>query len=198
MDLFFQCASEIPSFANAFDDCEPNYVFGEVEWVYISPLSTDADGIENPYPADVSDVDAWLVLFNADVAHRIPVKGSIDEPEVPEIETSLYRKAYPPPVYTLNVAVDDLSGPRVDPDPDPTIGSYEAMRLLNNQYVRMWFISGGYIFGGQTGLRASVKTWITIEEGQEALHRYHASFEWRSTNKLGPARNPAPSFMDSE
>ena len=180
MSTLLNCAGDsIPSFGTGFDDCAPKYVFGEIERVFISPLDLP-EGEGNPYPADVTDDTDWDALFVAGTAVNIPVKGSLDEPDRPEIETSLYRKAYPPARYTLTAMVDDIGNEDV----------YDALREMANIRVRFWFISGGYIFGGATGLQSDLNSWLTIEEGEESLHKYALSFAWRAAQ--GPERADSP------
>ena len=179
-----QCAEDsIPSFGTGFDYCAPNYVFGEVTHVIVAPIGIpdESDYAGNPWPTDVSDMGDWDALIGAGFAQVIPIKGTLDEPERPEIDTSLGRKAYPPPRYTLTGQVDDLPA-----------DVYEGMRNLSNKSVRFWFLSGGYIFGGAQGLRSDVNTWLTIEEGEESVHKYNVSFTWKSEDRLAPARAIAP------
>ena len=170
------CAESVPNFDGVFDFCEPNFVFGEVEEIIIAPLELETG---DPYPADWSDEDLWDALFDADTAHKIPVRGTIDEPDRPEVEASKYRKAYPPKRYTLSGNVDDLSD-----------AAYEAMRQLQNKRVKVWWISGGYLFGLPEGIDADVDSWHQIEEGEDSMHQYHFSFSWRSKN--APARVKSP------
>jgi hypothetical protein len=174
------CAESIPDFTGAFDFCAPNFVFGEVEEVIISPLELESG---DPFPADITSEDDWNELLAPTVgdavAFKLPVRGTIDEPDRPEIEASLYRKAWPPKRYNLGVNVDDLSDE-----------AYSNLRELMNKRVRLWYLSGGYIFGFETGIEADVDSWQVIEEGEDAMHRYHLHFSWR--NKYAPKRWTSP------
>lgn len=179
------CADSIPSFAGAFDECAPNFVFGEIEEIIIAPLELESG---DPFPADWTDEDAWDEILAPSVgdpiAFKIPVRGTIDEPDRPEIEASKYRKAYPPPRYNLPANVDDLSDL-----------AYDNMRELVNKRARLWYISGGYVFGHPQGIIAEVNSWQTIEEGEDSMHRYHLHLSWRT--KSPPERIPSP-FVPSE
>lgn len=174
------CAESIPSFANAFDFCAPNFVFGEIEEIIVSPLELESG---DPYPTDITSEEEWDLLLSPEVgdpvAFRIPVRGTIDEPERPEIEASKYRKAWPPKRYNLPCHVDDLSET-----------AYDGLREMMNKRVRLWWVSGGYIFGGSTGVEADVDAWLTIEEGEDAMHRYHMHYSWRS--RYAPERALSP------
>jgi hypothetical protein len=183
------CAEGIPDFSGAFDQCNPGFVFGEIEEVIISPIETETG---DPFPTDVEDEDAWdellAPLAGDPVAFKIPVRGTIDEPDRPEVEASKYRKAYPPKRYSLQCGVDDLSQK-----------AFDALRLLTNKTVRLWYLSGGYIFGTEIGIVADVDSWQVIEEGEDAMHRYHLHFTWRSkdapkrfTSPFAPVTTPTP------
>lgn len=179
---FLSCLDQgIPNFAGAFDYCDPNFVFGEIEQVIMTPLSLESG---NPYPTDWTNEAAWDAIFTATtpdepIGVMVPVRGTIDEPDRPEIEASNYRKAYPPKRYSIIASVDDLSDV-----------AYNAMREMMNRSVRLWFISGGYIFGGPQGIIVSTDSWLTIEEGEDSMHRYHILYTWRSANAAQRALSP--------
>jgi len=175
------CAAGIPSFADGFDFCAPNVVFGEIEQVIVSPLETETG---NPYPNDWTSEADWDDLLTAPtgtdpVAYLIPVRGTLDEPDRPEIEASMYRKFYPPKRFNLPANVDDLSDV-----------VYDACRDMVNNSVRLWYISGGYIFGGPQGIVVDVDSWPVIEEGEDSMHRYHLHFSWRA--RRAPQRALSP------
>lgn len=174
------CADSVPNFAGAFNFCAPAYVFGEIEEVIFAPLELESGF---PYPSDWTSETAWNLLLAPDagdpIAHKAPVRGTMDEPDQPEIEASKYRTAYPPARYNVPVMVDDLSDL-----------AYENLRNMNNKTVRMWFISGGKIFGGPTGIEADLRTWPVIEEGEDAMHKYHVHASWRAA--LAPERATSP------
>ena len=184
------CASSIPDFSGAFDYCAPNFVFGEIEEIIIAQLFTE-DGDPFPEDWDWTDPDKWDEFLgvgapaDADppIAFRIPVRGTIDEPERPEVEASLYRKAYPPKRYTLAGSVDDLSQQ-----------SYDAMNELDNNRVRLWFRQGNYLFGLPHGLETDITTWYTVEEGEDSMSRMQFNATWRGT---APARIYSP-FAEAE
>jgi hypothetical protein len=175
------CTDSVPSFAGEFNYCAPAYVFGEIEEVIIAPLELESG---DPYPTPWTDKAAWDALLaptlpDLPVAFKIPVRGTMDEPDQPEIETSGYRTAFPPARYNVPLMVDDLNEQ-----------VYENLRQMNNVTVRMWLISGGKIFGGPTGIEADLRTWPIIEEGEDAMHKYHIHASWRAA--LAPERAVSP------
>ena len=168
------CASSIPDFCGAFDYCAPNFVFGEIEEIIIAQLYTESG---DPFPVGWDwEVEAsWDTFLSGcdddateTIAFRIPVRGTIDEPERPEVEASLYRKAFPPKRYTLSGSVDDLSQ-----------AAYDAMNELDGNRVRLWFRQGDYLFGSSTGLEADFTTWYTVEEGEDSMSRFAFNATWR-------------------
>lgn len=169
---YLNCATTLPDFTDAFDYCAPNFVFGEIEEIIVCQLY-DEDGSPLPVGFDWTDKADFEALFTAvapdlPLGHRIPVRGTIDEPERPVVESSLYRKAYPPKRYTLTGSVDDLSQI-----------AYDAMGELDNNRVRLWFIQGDYMYGLPEGLECDITTWVTIEEGEDSMTKYAFSAAWR-------------------
>ena len=151
--------SSVPSFADAFDFCAPEYGFGEIERVVVADIGDDKP-------------------TNFETATVIPVRGTLDAPDQSEIETSLYRKAYPPARYELTCTVDDLSDT-----------AYAALQAFHGGECLLWFQAGDYLFGGE-GLRCSVKTHLTIEEGEDSLHKGGLHFSWRANTM--PDREESP------
>lgn len=174
------CADSIPDLENAFNYCEPNFVFGEIEEIIVAPLETETG---DPFPTDWQDEDAWDLLLapsgSSPVAYKIPVRGTIDEPDRPEVDASKYRKAYPPKRYNLSSTADDLSDK-----------AYAGLREMQNKRVRVWWISGGYLFGLEEGIEADVDTWLTIEEGEDSMHSYHLNLTWRSNESPNRVTSP--------
>lgn len=157
------CVNSIPPLTDSpFDQACPAYAFGEVERVLILEA-----GSEKPTEIETDP-------------HVIPVKGTIDEPEQPEVETSLYRKAYPPARYTLSCTVDDISD-----------AAYNHLRDMNGARGVMWFQAGDYLYGGD-GIECDVKTFLSIEEGEEALQKVGLECNWRSDERKMPEREASP------
>ena len=154
-----EICTSVPSFENAFDFCAPEYGFGEIERIVVKDVGTDK-------PADFEAEDV------------IPVRGTLDAPDQPEIETSLYRKAFPPARYELACTVDDLSDT-----------AYAALQAFHGSECLLWFQAGEYLFGGD-GLRCSVKTHLSIEEGEDSLHKGGLHFTWRANTM--PDREASP------
>lgn len=175
------CSASVPDFSNAFNYCDPGYVFGEIENIILSPLEVESG---SPFPADWRDTSDWDALLTAPtgqtpIAHKLPVIGTLGEPDRTDIPTSNYRHAYPPKRYNMTVMVDDLSDE-----------AYENLRHLTNVTVRMWYESGGYLFGGEQGIEVDVDSFPVIEEGEDSLHKFHVHMTWRA--KEAPARTPSP------
>ena len=186
--LDFTCAEGLPIF-KGFDDCNPEFGFGEIEFLIVAPLAIESNpgaftGWDGFNPSVEAEWDDLFAETDSDTgeqtAYLIPVRGTLGEPDRPEIEASRYRKAYPDPTWSLEFKVDDLSD-----------SVYEAMRQFANTTCRVWFVSGDYIFGGNTGcVPATVNTWLVIEEGRDSMHNFHGVAEWRAAT--APERDASP------
>lgn len=181
------CVDELPAITG-FDYCSPEYGFGEIEAIIVSHVSLE--GEVTTYPANETDETQWDTLFTVDevtglaTAYYIPVRGTIGDPEQTVIDTSEKRKAYPPAEYTLEARVDDLHE-----------ATYAGLRLLNSKTVRLWFIAGGYIWGGNEGINpATINTSLRIEEGHDSLHNVVVRATWKGSYL--PERNTSPNFTD--
>ena len=185
----FKCIDDLPMIPE-FDDCNPQFQFGEIDEIIVSHLYRE-DEQENeitPYPTDVSSAAEWELLLEPDAvtgeatAYRIPVRGTLSEPDQTVLDASKNRKAYPPAEWSIESRVDDLSDV-----------VYEALRQLRNKQVRIWFIAGGNIFGGTQGIvPASINAYPVIEEGFDTMHNFHLNATWKSDEI--PERAPAPEF----
>ncbi len=133
-NLFLNCVDDLPDILG-FDDCEPNFVFGEIEQVIIGSIQDESDVLDTLDEGKWEDFeDHFVTEVDADhssdfYAFLIPGRGTMDEPDQPEVEASRYRRAYPPAERTIEFNVDDI--------PD---GVYDALNDLHNQTVRLWAI----------------------------------------------------------
>lgn len=185
-----KCIDELPAISG-FDFCNPNFVFGEIEYIIISHVSkAGVDVYPGTMAGDESDATLWNPLLLQDpvsgeaVAYLLPVRSSLDEPDQTEVEASANRKAFPPAEWQIEARVDDLSD-----------DVYTALRQLRNTQVRMWFIAGGYIFGGQEGIvPVTAHANPVIEEGYDTLHTMNLKLHWKSADI--PLRSVAPNLDD--
>lgn len=181
-----KCSDDLPVIAG-FDFCKPNFVFGEIEYIIISHISKDNLDV---FPSDASDAAAWNTLLlqdgvsNEAIAYLLPVRSSLDEPDQTEVDASANRKAYPPSEWSIEARVDDLAD-----------ATYTALSELRNTQVRMWFIAGGYIFGGNEGITpVTAHANPVIEEGYDTMHTMNIKLWWKSADV--PARQTAPDLED--
>ncbi len=173
MPLTFFCDEALPD-VRGFSDCSPEFIFGEIEQILITPVTVGDDFDVGNHLNDWKSWEDWLSLIVSDpdedvdddgfYALQVPVRGTLGEPDRPELDASRYRKAYPPAEWNIECRVDDL--------PDRV---YAALTSMHNTTVRMWFISGGYIFGGAEGLVVQMKTAPSIEEGRDSMHQYNVN-----------------------
>lgn len=179
MSLIFNCEDALPAITG-WNHCEPNYKFGEIEAVIISHISLPEGG--DVYPTSITSTDDWQALFDADVAFLLPTRGTLAAPEQTVLDASGGRKAYPPAEFTIDARIDDL-GDNV----------YASLKQYRNKIVRMWFIAGGGIFGGDTGISpVTVNTSLVIEEGFDTMHNLTMNLVWKAEEI--PDRDDAPQF----
>lgn len=187
MSTLLSCAESIPDFSNAFDECAPNFVFGEIQQLIVAPLYTEEGG--DTFPTDWTSEADWSSLLDASgdtdatpVAFLIPVRGSIGEPEVTEVEASLGRKAFSSARYTIDAKVDDLSDV-----------AYAALRQMRNVRARIWFMQAEYLYGGAQGIVADVNTNLQIDEGEDSLTIMNLKATWKgAADESAPARTASP------
>ncbi len=66
-------------------------------------------------------------------------------------------------------------------DDDDSDEMYEFMRALQcNGNVKMWYVSGNHLYGGQNGIDCVIKPAYGIVDGADIAHRWGVTVSWRS------------------
>lgn len=176
------CESALP--AVEFDLCNPKFAFGQVSDVFIT-------NIGNPL-ADETDPAEWqdrLDLAQSDPAKIIRLLGIGDKPvaESQETPASYGRTAYGPKNHTVNFRIDEVSDT-----------NYEMMRKFEcNKTVLMWYKTfEGKIYGGKSGIKATLKFDHVIPENASELEQLTGTLKWQS--KFHPCRTDWPLQGDQE
>lgn len=185
-----KCVDELPVI-KGFDDCAPNFRFGEIHeiiisHVYLEDPETPGEGLD-VYPDDISSAASWTPLLEVgsggegdeQIAYRIPCRAVLSEPDQTEVDASKGRTAYPPAEWEIEARVDDLHE-----------DVYEGLRGMRNKGVRFWFLADKYIYGGPQGIVATSNSFPVIEEGKDSLHNFHTKLKWNSG--IVPASADAP------
>ena len=151
------------------DFCGPDIDFGEVDRIYIGNPG-------NPF-TDWTSLTEWNArLDNAATGDATKIRflniiGDKPEPEKGEIKFSQDRTAYTTPKHVLNFKVDE-TGPN----------NYGLVQFFedNNQTALIWFGSGKYLYGGNSGISANLKLSEIIPESSEELKYIQGVANWEA------------------
>jgi len=166
------CASAVLP-AVSFNFCDPDVRLGEVDRIYITRAS-ELDGF-----TDVADADEWADRL--DQSATIPGSGAAPireltgigewpEPEVTETEISDGRKTTSLPKNTINFDIDELS-----------ITNISAARTYQQNPAathKIWFRSGGLMYGGNTGIDVSLISRVVIPRGRTEVSQIKYTVKW--------------------
>jgi hypothetical protein len=170
------CADQLP--IAAFSICAPVTNFGQISKVYITN-----DG----YPlTDENDLTEWQTRANLDVSDpsriiELSVIGDKPLPTASEVALSRGRTTVGAREHVINIKIDETNDT-----------NYEMMRKFEcGKTVRVWFETfGGLLYGGRTGVLASVTLAEIIPEGTDALIMFQGTIKWKS--KFSPCRTTSP------
>lgn len=176
------CNSQLPDVD--FDLCNPEFHYGQISDVFITnvgnPLDDETDGTE------------WqerLDLTASNPARIIRLLGIGDKPaaESTETEASYGRTAYGSKTHTVNFRIDEVSDL-----------NYEMMRKFEcNKTVLMWYKTfEGKIYGGASGIKATIKFDHVIPESSSELETLTGTLKWKA--KHHPCRTDWPLQGDQE
>lgn len=170
------CDSQLP--AVDFDVCNPAVKFGQIGQVFITnvgnPLTDETDPIE------------WatrLALAQANPAKiiELTIIGSKPAAEATIIDISKNRKVQGNKNHSVAVKIDDLSQ-----------ANYEMMRAFEcGKTLLVWYVTlEGELFGGASGIEASILLNHIIPEGANDLQTIEGTLTWRA--KFHPCRTNYP------
>jgi hypothetical protein len=169
------CSTVLP--VASADLCSPNVNFGQISQLYFTrlgdglTLSTDdtewAGRLDNastgttalPEAPDKADIRQ---LFGID---------SLSAPERPEAEISRGRKAYSDPEFTLTFNVDDTG--------DINWNDFMLGLPISGQVYSVWFGTETRLFGGNSGIQATVVANPEIPESSSEIMRIVLTVTWK-------------------
>jgi hypothetical protein len=176
------CSAELPDVS--FDLCNPDVHFGQISDVFIT-------NVGNPLVDETSPVE-WsdrLALASSNPSRIIQLMGIGDKPaaESNVIEISKGRKVSGNKNHTVNFRIDEVSDL-----------NYEMMRKFEcNKTVLMWYKTyEGKLYGGASGIQASIGFNHVIPENSAELETLVGSITWKA--KHHPCRTDYPLQGDSE
>lgn len=170
------CTSELPQ--ASFNECNPTLLQAQVSDIYIAN-----DG----YPLiDWTNAAEWATRISntstdADAIRALTVIASIADPTVTEKKISHGRTIFSPQEFVITGNIDDNSDT-----------NYDFMRATGcNRSYRIWYATlGGKLYGGNTGILASLRMWevIVVDDLEYAV--LNLQLKWRS--RLAPLRITNP------
>lgn len=170
------CNSALP--VVSFDLCNPSFHFGQISDVFIT-------NVGNPLSDETSAAEwqARLDLSTSNAARIVRLLGIGDKPaaEGQETEASYGRMAYGSKIHTVNFRIDEVSDE-----------NYEMARHFEcNKTVLVWYKTfEGKIYGGASGIKATIKFDHVIPESAAELETLSGSIKWKS--KHHPCRTDWP------
>ena len=164
------CTGALPAIDTSV--CGPGTMWGQVDYIYLAPGDTEL--------TDWSDLSEWTTKLGDNTIVKFPVIGSKDAPEYQEVERSGQRYAYGPKKHKLMFRIDEVN-----------TTNYEFMRYIEcNPTLKMWYSAGGYLFGGDPGITASVKMDLIVPEDYNALATLTGEATWKAKHSPEMIDNP--------
>lgn len=172
------CDPEIPQFV--FDDCAPEVNLSEINEIFIAKANAE------PFE-DWEDLSEWTTRLApstepaapADIT-RLVVTGDKPLPEDNVLAISNGRDYAAESTHTINFDIDETGN-----------DNYDAMRQFRCvTQLRVWYgTRGGKIYGGNEGIKASIRFADVLQRGDE-IERFTGTITWK--NKFDPERIDNP------
>lgn len=151
--------------------CAPDVNFGQIDRVFVglagNPLTDFEDLTEwNDRLENVEDTPLTPDLTKIRYLNVIGDKPAADKPVV---EISQGRKVYPAATHTVNVEIDETG---------PVNYSFLKTNEQSNQTYALWYTAGKYIYGGNSGVPASLILDDVIPQSKDELQKFIGAFSW--------------------
>ena len=159
----------------AFNYCAPDIRPGQITKILIT-RDTSADVMTS-----ASDLAEWNTRINASSVipgsgaapiRELTVVASLAAPDVTEQDISGGRKYRGKPEHKIAYKIDELSLGNIN----DLMHDYQVAGAAT---VKMWFVSGGLLFGGNTGISASVSSHLVIPEDINAVSTIEGEFSFK-------------------
>lgn len=155
------CTTALPALTVSY--CTPTVNYGQIRRIFFTRLGDDM--------TDWTDDEEWGTRLDNSTALPSPptlagirylnVIGSLPEPEIPELEISLGRKVYNIPRWTLSARVDETS--------TNNIAFARTVQAAGAAIYAVWYETADKMYGGNSGLTASLKIAKVIPESKDEL-----------------------------
>ena len=160
------CDSVLP--AVAFDECQPEVNDGQIYKLYIT-------NIGNPF-IDVTDLIEWNARLDntgllPEAIITLHVVGSKPVPTSEEKEISLGRKVTSKKAHTTPFKIDETNAT-----------NHEFLRSMEcgGNYLFWYETSGGLLFGGDDGIKASFILDMEIPESEADFIQLTGKADWKA------------------
>jgi hypothetical protein len=171
------CSGLLPDAGGSI--CAPTLGYGEVEWLIVSR----ADSADF---ADIESLAEWTTRqaklnTDPDAISIFHVIGELPEPDVSETTISGDRTVRGEKTFNLNFTIDE--------DDDDNYEAHLTFECGNK--FKIWFATAdGMLFGGDSGIEASVLTNYVIPRERTALRVINGKATWK--DKRSPLRSVYP------
>lgn len=173
------CDSPLP--VVSFSDCAPEVNLSEIEYLIIGKAgASDFD--------DETSASEWAARLDndstdADKLRLLRVIGDKPAPTDQDQVISGQRTITVDRSHTINADIDETNDV-----------NYDAMRALQcGGGVKLWYVTrSGHVFGGKTGISASMKVSEALNRGENEIQRFNIVATWKS--KFSPERSTWPLY----
>ncbi len=177
VDCADDCAAALP--VAEFSICAPVTNFGQISKIYIG---------NKGYPlTDENDLAEWQARANLDASDparilELTVIGDKPLATSNEVALSKGRTTNGPKDHVVNFRIDETND-----------ANYELMRKFecSSTTKQVWYETfGGKLYGGLTGVTATISMGEVIPEGTNDLNTLPGTAKWKS--KISPCRTDSP------
>lgn len=160
------CSAVLPIFA--FSECNPVLLQAQISDIFLFNDGYPLTDWTNA-PELISRISDDSQLANA--IRQIPVIASLADPTVTEKKISHGRTVFSPQDFAISGRIDDNSDT-----------NYDAARAsgCNRSYRILFATMGGKLYGGNTGILASVRMWESIVEDDLEYAVISVNLKWRA------------------
>jgi hypothetical protein len=168
------CATILPVISA--DYCNPNINYARINQIFFTRLE---DTITSPLNLAnfVSRLDNTTALAAPGTKAKIRYLngiGSLAAPSVNELDGSLGRKYKSKADFTIEFDVDDTSQSNYD--------FMKAISAQGGQTYACWWEAGGLLFGGLTGVPATLYASYEIVAGDKDIQKMKVSLKWSAVS----------------
>lgn len=171
------CSTVLP--VASADLCSPGTHYGQISMLM---FTRNGDGL-----TDWTDDTEWATRIDnastgttalpvapglADIRQLFGI-GSLDAPDRPEIEISRRRKVFGDPEFSMSFQVDDTG--------DVNWNDFMLGLPTGGQVYSIWFGTEDRIFGGNTGITATMTANPLIPESKDELMKIVITITWTGT-----------------